>query len=424
MFVCYVFNYMDRTNIGFAQLQMKGDLGFTDVAYGLGAGIFFVSYSLFGFPANLIMNRFGARKTILGCLLGWGLSSTFTMLIRTPNEFYAIRFLLGIFEAGFFAWSHLLFHSVVSVWRRGKVTGIFMSATVVAGVISGLMSGCAHDLPGGTLGLRGWQWMFLAEGVPSALLGIVAYLLLDDRPEKAKWLSDFEKTVIADELANDPTAASRHGSLGKALLDWRVYLLGVIFLFAITDTYVLAFWQPLLIRDMGITSILAISLYSTIPPVVAVVAKIWVPHHSDLKNERRWHFALSALAGAIGLFLTTLVPHNPILGIAFLALATSGAHACIPLFWAVPGDYLSGKAAAGGIAVISMIGTFGGAVGPPALGFIKKATGSFTYGMYLQSLLLIFGGVLMLLVVSKRRPVPNVELETVTSVAALGDRSE
>jgi MFS family permease len=193
LFLCYVFNYMDRTNIGFAQLQMKGDLGFSDVAYGVGAGIFFVSYSLFGFPSNLIMNKVGARKTILGCLLGWGLTSISTMYVRTPHEFYALRFLLGTFEGGFFPGVVLYFTLWYPSYRRGKVTGIFMSATVLAGVLSGLVSGALMTYLAGFAGLRGWQWMFLVEGIPSAVLGIVAFLYLDDQPHQAKWLSEAEK---------------------------------------------------------------------------------------------------------------------------------------------------------------------------------------------------------------------------------------
>jgi MFS family permease len=407
LFICYIFNYMDRTNIGFAQLQMKGDLGFSDVAYGIGAGIFFISYSLFALPSNLIMDKVGARKTILGCLLGWGLTSISTMFVHTPHEFYAIRFLLGIFEAGFFPGIALYFTLWYPSARRGKITGIFMSATVAAGVVSGLLSGAVITYLGGCWGLRGWQWMFLVEGLPSAILGIVAFFYLDDRPRQAKWLTEGEKKIVADRLEQDPVTGSQHHTLGKALLDYRVYLFGLIFFLAITDTYVLAFWQPLMIRAFGIASILAISLYSTIPSVAAVSAKIWVPYHSDLKNERRWHFAISAFAGAIGLFLTTLVSHNPLLGITCLVIATAGVHASIPVFWAVPGDFLSGAAAAGGFAVISMMGTFGGAVGPPVLGWIKSTTGSFTDGMYLQSLLLVLGGILMIVTVPKRKGSPT-----------------
>jgi MFS family permease len=400
LFLCYVFNYMDRTNIGFAQLQMKGDLGFSDVAYGVGAGMLFVSYTLFGLPSNLLMTKVGARKTIFGCLLGWGLCSMSTMFVRTIHQFYVIRFLVGAFEAGFFPGVIFYLGHWFPVHRRGRVIGMFMSATVVAGVMSGLLSGALMSFLGGLHGLRGWQWLFLIEGLPSVILGIVLYFYLENEPEEAKWLTDIDKKFIADALARDLAGASHRHTLLQVLRYWRLYLLGVIFFFPITATYVLAFWQPLLIRDFGVHNLIAISLYTTIPAIAAVVAKIWVPYLSDQKAERRWHYSASVLVGALGLYLTTVWPHSPLLGIIFLALATAGVHASIPVFWAVPGQYLTGTAAASGIAIISMIGTLGGIVGPPALGFIKSATGSYRDGMYLQSALLVLGALLMLATVS------------------------
>jgi MFS family permease len=400
LFACYVFNYMDRTNVGFAQLQMKTDLGFSDVAYGLGAGILFVSYTIFGLPSNLIMTKVGARKTIFTCVFGWGLSSMATMFVRSPPQFYVVRFTIGLFEAGFFPGVILFFTYWFPSERRAKITGMFMSATVVAGVVSGLLSGPLMTYLGGRGGLRGWQWLFLIEGFPSIILGIVSYFCLQDRPEHAKWLTDVEKRLVSDELQKDPAALSCHRTIGQALRYWRVYLLGFIFFLAITDTYVLAFWQPLLIKDFGVHSLIQISLYTTIPAIAAVAAKIWVPLRSDLKHERRWHFAGSALIGALGLALTTVWPHSPLMGILFLTLATAGVHASIPVFWSVPGQYLTGDAAASGIAVISMIGTLGGAIGPPVLGVIKSTTGSYRDGMYIQSALLVLGAVLMLLTAS------------------------
>ena len=400
LFLCYVFNYMDRTNIGFAQLQMKGDLGFSDVAYGVGAGVLFISYTLFGLPSNLLMTKVGARRTIFGCLLGWGLCSMSTMFVRSIHQFYAIRFLVGAFEAGFFPGVIFYLGYWFPVQRRGQVIGMFMSATVVAGVMSGLLSGALMSFLGGFWGLRGWQWLFLIEGLPSVILGIVLYFYLENKPEDAKWLTETDKKCIADALVRDLAGASQRRTLLQVLRYWRVYLLGVIFFLPITATYVLAFWQPLLIRDFGVRSVIAISLYTTIPAIAAVIFKIWVPYRSDQKGERRWHYSVSVLAGALGLSLTTVWPHKPLLGIIFLALATAGVHASIPVFWAVPGQYLTGTAAASGIAIISMIGTLGGIIGPPTLGFIKSATGSYRDGMYLQSALLVLGALLMLATVS------------------------
>lgn len=400
LFLCFVFNYMDRTNIGFAQLQMESDLGFSAVAYGLGASIFFVSYSLFAFPSNLLMDRIGARKTIFACLFSWGLISAATLFIHTTLEFYGVRFLLGVVEAGFFPGVIYYFTKWYPSERRASATGIFQSATVIAGVLSGVLSGALISYLDGHWGLRGWQWMFLLEGAPSTALGIIVFLYLDDQPDSASWLSSSEKKLLSDSLRHDPSAESSHRTLGAAVREWRVYLLGLIFFLAVIGTYVLAFWQPLMIRALGVRSIMAIGLYSTLPAIAAVIAKIWVGRHSDDKKEIRWHFAIPAFAGALGMFLMPLFPHSVILGIVCLMLATAGVHGCIPVFWSAPGLYLSGTAAAGGIAIISTIGNLSGAVGPALLGFVKGETGTFDAGMFVMGFLLSLGALLGLSMIS------------------------
>jgi sugar phosphate permease len=405
LFACYVFNYMDRTNIGFAQLQMKSDLGFSAVTYGLGASIFFVSYSVFALPSNLLMTKIGARRTIFGSLFLWGLASAATMVVRTPREFYTVRFVLGVVEAGFFPGAIYFLTKWFPSHRRAKANGMFQSATVVAGVISGVLSGALITYLNGLLGMRGWQWMFMLEGLPSAILGIVVLICLEDEPEDAKWLSDSERKSVIDALRKDPGSAANHQTLKRALSDWRVYLLGVIFFLAVVGTYVLAFWQPIMIKEMGAASIMTVGLYSTIPAAAAVISKIWIGHHSDKTRELRWHFAISAFVGAAGMLLIPFCPHSELWGIACLTVATAGVHGCIPIFWSVPGLYLSGTAAAGGIAVISTMGNFSGAVGPAALGFIKNATGRFDIGLDIMAGLLLLGALLLFLVMSNRKQI-------------------
>lgn len=404
LFVSYVFNYMDRTNIGFAQLQMKSDLGLSDVAYGIGASMLFVSYTLCGLPCNLVLARIGVRWTMLGCLVGLGLTSALTLFVRTRNEFYVCRFLLGAFEGGFLPGIIFFFGKWFPSQRRARVIGLFMSATVVSGVVSGFASGAILNWLSGWAGLRGWQWLFVMEGLPSVFLGVAAFFLLDDEPRRAKWLSEPDKALIADALADDAAAAPKHSTIGQALRDGRVYLFGLVFFLVITVAYVLAFWQPRLIKDFKISNVMAIGVLSTIPSLAAVVAKIWVPLHSDKVGERRWHFAVSALAGAAGLALLVHFSYSPLTGIVCLVLATAGAHGCIPVFWAVPGDYLKGDAAATGIAVISMMGTIGGIVGPPMLGYIHTLTGSFAYGMYAQSGFLAASAALMMVAIAPNGP--------------------
>ncbi|HEX4037588.1 MAG TPA: MFS transporter [Acidobacteriaceae bacterium] len=404
LFLCFVFNYIDRTNIGFAQLQMKGDLGFTDVQYGLGAGIFFVSYSLFAVPSNLLMIRIGARKLIFVSLVTWGLISSLTLFIRTPHQFYAIRFLLGTVESGFFPGIIYYFTRWFPPSRRANATGIFQSATVVAGIVSGVLSGTIMTWMNGYHGLRGWQWMFLLEGLPSMVMGMLVLFWLDDGPSEAKWLSPAEKASLLRALEHDPVASAGHTKLARALLDWRVYMLGLIFFLAVIGTYVLAFWQPAMIHELGVASPMTIGLYSTLPALAAVITKIGIGWRSDRKKELRWHFAVPALAGALGMALMPLFPHSPLLGIACLSLAMAGVHGCIPVFWSLPGLYLSGAAAAGGIALISTMGNTAGAVGPIVLGFIRKQTGSFSDGMYWMSALLVLGAILVLGLFPAKRP--------------------
>jgi MFS family permease len=403
LFACYLFNYVDRTNIGFAQLQMKGDLGFSAMAYGLGAGIFFISYSLFAVPSNLLMTKIGARRTIFGCLFLWGLTSSATMFVRTPSEFYAARFLLGVVEAGFFPGVIFYFTLWYPSHRRANVTGIFQSATVVAGVVSGLLSGTLMTYLNGLWTLRGWQWMFLLEGAPSIAMALVVWRWLDDLPQEAKWLSDEEKTVILNALKNDPVSAAGRHTLRASLVDWRVYILGAIFFSAVIGTYALAFWQPMMIQGFNVSSIMLIGIYSTIPALAAVASKIGIGYHSDKQRELRWHFAVPAFAGAIGMLLIPLVAHNPLVGIACLALAMAGVHGCIPIFWSVPGLYFSGPGAAGAIALISTLGNFAGAIGPVLLGYAKSQTGTFNVGMYTMSALLVIAGMTTLAMVSRKR---------------------
>jgi MFS family permease len=417
LFACYVFNYMDRTNIGFAQLQMRADLGFSAVTYGLGASIFFVSYSFFALPSNFLMTRIGARRTIAGCLFLWGLTSAATMFVRTPNEFYAARFVLGLVEAGFFPGA--IYH--ITKWfpsnRRSKANGMFQSATVIAGVISGLLSGALITYLNGLLALKGWQWMFLVEGLPSVILAVLVMYYIDDEPHESKWLTASEKDAVIEAIKNDPGAAPNNYTLGQALLDWKVYFLGLIFFFAVIDTYVLAFWQPIMIKELGNMSIMTVGLYSTVPAAAAVVAKIWIGHHSDKTGDLRWHFTFSAIAGAAGMVLMPLYPHSALWGIACLTVATAGAHGCIPIFWSVPGRYLSGAAAAIGIAVISTMGNFSGAVGPAALGYIKNITGHFDIGLQILAGLLLLSAALLFVLMRKRN---NVGLpSTVASASEL-----
>jgi MFS family permease len=309
--------------------------------------------------------------------------------------------LLGVFEAGFFPGVIYCFTKWYPSDRRAAATGIFQSASVVAGIVSGILSGALMTYMDGYMGMSGWQWMFLLEGLPSMIMGGLVFFILQDEPRDAAWLSDEEKRVIMAGLERDASTAG-HRALAYALKSWRTYFLGLIFFLAVIGTYVLAFWQPTMIKGFGVSSVMTIGIYSAIPAIAAVVAKIWIGRHSDSSKELRWHFAVPALAGSMGLLLIPLFPHSPLMGIACLTLATAGVHGCIPVFWSIPGLYMSGTAAAGGIALISMMGNTAGVVGPALLGIVKSATGSFNSGLYALAALVAMGAFLVLILVSPK----------------------
>ena len=401
--VCYVFNYMDRTNIGFAQLQMKDQLAFSDAVFGLGAGVFFVSYALSEVPSNMLLTKWGVRKTLLRIMGLWGLASACMMFVSTPTQFYILRFLLGAFEAGFVP--GVLYY--LTLWypshRRAQVTALFFAAYVMAPMFSGPLAGVILAYLDGVQGLKGWQWLFLVEGIPSVLLGLACYLYLDDRPAEAKWLTDAEKnrligTIEADLAGHDD---GHHHTLVDALRDWRVWFLGVVYFLCVLGSYALSFWQPTILRGMGL-SYLEIGFASAVPPIVSIVFMLLVGRSSDRTGERRWHFAGAACMGAVGLAATTLFTQNPVGAVLCLAIGHAGIASCIPIFWTVPGTFLSKTAAAGGIALISTIGVTAGVVAPSMVAYTKALTGEFSYALYIMGAGLLLGGIFILVGVSKQ----------------------
>jgi D-galactonate transporter len=399
LFFCYVLNFIDRINVGYSQLQMKQELGFTDAVYGLGAGLFFIGYFTFEVPSNLMLEKIGARKTILRIMLLWGLTSAATMFVVTPVQYYVARSFLGVFEAGFFPGIMLYLTYWFPAGHRARIVALFMTAVVIAGLAAGPISGWILKDMNGVHGLQGWQWMFLLEGLPSALFGIVLYLYLDDRPKDAKWLTPVEKEIVIHNLEADKKVAdvSRHNRLGQTFSDPKIFLLAFVH-FAITcGGFVISFWMPTIIRELGVTDLLQIGLYATIPYGIAAIAMVLWARHSDAKLERRWHFAAPALIGALALGLTTVISGNFWVSMLLLMVATAGLVAPLPIFWAISTAYLSQTAAAAGIAIITSIGNLSGFVSPYVIGSIKTSTGSTTIGIYLMTAVVV-AGVLSLLV--------------------------
>jgi D-galactonate transporter len=404
LFICYVAAYLDRINIGFAQLQMKQDLAFSDAVYGLGAGIFFFGYALFEVPSNLLLEKIGARKTLIRILVLWGLTSAGMMLVSTPTQLYVTRFLLGLFEAGFFPGIILYFTYWYPTHMRAKIIALFMSGMAVAGIIGGPLSGWIMNDLAGVNGWKGWQWMFLLEGLPSVLLGLLAWFVLCDRPAKAHWLSAHEKDLIDRTLQQDRQAlgSAHHGSLRQALRDPKIYILAFAYFTFIAGTYVITFWLPTMVKSFGVSNPLEIGALTAIPYLIGAIGMVVLGKHSDRTGERRWHCAGAAFLGGAGLIATSFLTGHLAAALFALAFATIGIFATMPLFWSIPTAYLSPSAAAGGIALINSLGLVGGFVSPFVIGWVKASTGSVNYGLYIVTGLMVLGAVALLVGVSPK----------------------
>ena len=397
IFICYVVNQVDRINIGYALLQMRPSLGFTDAVYGLGASMFYVGYFLFEVPSNLLLQRIGARKTILRIMFVWGLVSAGTAFVSTPLEFYVARFFLGMFEAGFLPGIVLYLTFWYPSERRARVVALFMTAVVVSGMVAGLFSGWILHNMDGAGGLQGWQWIFLMEGLPATALGIFVYFWLSDRPEDAGWLTPEERAIVADGI-RDEARRNEQPKLSQvaALRDPRVYGLSIIYFTMGCGAYTLAFWTPSIIHSLGVADAQQIGLYAVIPYAVGAIGMIVYGRHSDRRKERRIHFAVAAIFGAGMLALTSLTLGSFWPSIILLSLATTGVVAVYPVFWAAATNALSRSSAATGIATITTLGSISGVVCPYAIGLIKTSTGSLTLGLYGVAGLMTVGALVML----------------------------
>ncbi|MCB4806428.1 D-galactonate transporter [Methylobacterium brachiatum] len=401
LFVCYVLSYLDRINVGFAQLQMKSDLGFNDAVYGLGAGIFFIGYFLFEVPSNLLLERIGARATITRIMVIWGLISASMAFVNGPVLFYCLRFLLGVFEAGLFPGIILYFTHWFPGRYRARIIAIFMSGIAVAGVIGGPISGFIMNSLDDVGGLKGWQWMFILEGLPTTLVGVIVMAYLDDKPEDARWLSAEEKALIRHTLAHERAAAGggdRHTSW-SAFRDKKIYVLAFSYFCFICGVYMISFWLPTLIKEMGVKDSLQIGLLAAIPYSITSVGMIAIGYRSDRTLERRWHCALPAFLGALALIGLTYAGGHAVLSFALLSLASLGIITTMPLFWSIPTAYLKSSSAAGGIALVNSLGLTGGFLSPFILGWIKTGTGSLDLGNWLMAAMMIAGGAVILFAV-------------------------
>ncbi len=396
LFLLYIAAYLDRVNIGFAALQMNQDLGLSPAVYGFGAGIFFLGYFLFEVPSNLVMARVGARRWIARIMITWGIISSSMMFVRGPASFYALRFLLGVAEAGFFPGMILYLTYWFPSRERAGAISLFMTAIALAGVFGGPVSGALLMLRG-VGGLAGWQWLFLLEGIPSVMLGLVVLKYLPDGPRDATWLTEDEKTLLLGRLyeSGPADATSRESTVVGVLSNPLVWLFSFCYLAIVSALYGITFWLPTILQRLSGLPDFSIGVLSALPYIVAAVGMVLVGRHSDATGERRWHVAASAFIGAAG-FLLSATTVSPALSLVAISIAAFGIFAAMPTFWTMPTAMLSGAGAAAGIAVINSIGNLGGFFGPYVIGLIRTATGTFSAGLVALAVALAVGGVLAL----------------------------
>ncbi|QDG60649.1 MFS transporter [Pseudomonas sp. NIBRBAC000502773] len=399
IFICYLFNYLDRVNVGFAKLQMLDALKFSETVYGLGAGIFFIGYVLCGVPSNLALTRFGPRRWIALMMIVWGTLSTCLLFVTTPTHFYTLRLFTGAAEAGFFPGVVLYLSQWFPTFRRGRIMALFMSAIPVSGLLGSPFSGwILNHFAAGQGGLAGWQWMFLLQGIPTVILGALAYFLLSDSFAHAKWLKPHERAVLeadqATDLANKPKTTS--DSLAEVFKNPAIWAFGLIYFCIQSGVYAINFWLPSIIKNLGFSDNLVIGWLSAIPYLLAAVFMLLVGRSADLRKERRWHLVVPMLMGAIGLVIAVNFATTPAIAILGLTIATMGALTGLPMFWPVPTAMLSAGAAAGGLALINSMGQMAGFLSPYIVGFVKDTTGSTDVALYLLAAVIVAGVVLAL----------------------------
>ena len=401
-FLCYVVAYIDRVNISFAATELQRDLGLTASQYGIGAGLFFLGYCLFEIPSNLILERVGARIWMARIMVVWGLVSMATIFVEDATTFYVARVVLGVAEAGFFPGMVLYLTYWIPAAERARNGALFMTAAPIAMIIGAPISGALLNLDG-MAGLRGWQWLFLVEGLPAVVLGVLALWVLTDTPEQAMWLPPHERAWLAETMRREKEsrAATRHHSISASLASARVWLLATIYFLNTIVTYGILLWLPRILKESSGLDDLPLSAVTAIPFVAALAGMVLIGRHSDRTGERKWHVAACALIAAAGLLVAIVFQSSlPLLVVGF-TLSQIGQRSVQGVFWAIPPMFLASTAAAAGIAFINSIGNFGGAVGPPVMGWLREGTDSYTAG------LLVLVGVLVAeaaLVASLRLP--------------------
>lgn len=393
----FVLAWIDRVNVGFAKLAMLDDLGFSEAVYGLGAGIFFIGYFLFEVPSNLLLEKIGARRTLARITILWGLTSVAMAYVESPMSFYVLRFLLGAFEAGFFPGVVLYLTYWFPAAQRARINGMFMTSFAIAGVVGGPIAGLIMSRMVGVGSLANWQWLFIIEGIPSVLAGIAVLRYLPEKPAQAKWLTQAERDHVSQVIAREDAAPEKHSDLKSLVRNPKVWLCALVYFCIVSGNATIAFWTPSVIKSLGIDNNMTIGLLAAIPFIIGTLAMVWNGHHSDQTGERRAHCAIAALLAGLGLVATGLCLGNATLALIALTVAAAGILAAFPVFWSIPGAFLAGTAAAGGIALINCIGNLAGFVAPYMIGFLRTLTGSLSAGLYFVAALEILAAVMVFL---------------------------
>lgn len=401
LMLCYFCAYLDRVNVGFAKLQMMSDLQFSEAVYGLGAGIFFIGYFLCEVPSNIVLHKVGARRWIARIMITWGILSGCFAFVQTEWQFYTLRFLLGVAEAGLAPGLLLYLTYWFPSYRRARMTVLWFIAIPISGMIGGPLSGLIMDRMSGVHGWFGWQWMFVIEAIPTVIVGLLVLAVLKDSVQDANWLTQDEKNLVKQELAQDNQHKEGHASVKEFIADKRLWLLAGIYFCVVMGQYAITFWLPTLIRNSGISDNWHIGLLTSLPYMCAIVVMILAGRSGDHFQERRWHLIIPMCAGALALTFATLFASNLTLSLICLCIAASGVLTASSLFWMLPTNFLGGVSAAAGIAAVNSFANLAGFCSPYLIGWVTTNTGSNAIGMFLITAVLIIGASLVLRVPAK-----------------------
>lgn len=403
LFVLYVVAYLDRINVGFASLQMNRELGLSESAFGLGAGLFFLGYSILEVPSNLILERVGARLWIARIMISWGIAAIAMSAVRGAGSFFALRFILGVAEAGFFPGVILYLTYWFPAREQARSVALFMTASALAGVIAGPVSGAILGMHG-LAHFSGWQWLFVLEGLPALILGIVVLRYLPDGPRTAAWLGDDERAALCSRLEQERRLSTldHRRSFAAAITNSNVWILSLVYFGVIFGLYGVTFWLPQIIGGLGHRSDFGIGMLSALPFIGAAFAMVLIGRSSDLNGERRLHFTISATTGAAGLILAAMT-RSPLLSLVAISIAAAGIWGTFGPFWAIASGCFTSASAAGGIALINSLGNLGGFAGPYIVGMVKQASHSFAGGMLAMAVSVLAAGVFALILPSPSR---------------------